>query len=356
MTTIENLKQRKEAILADNNKLRQHDLAQQLGISELELLTLTPSEQVVQLAGDPKELLQQINRMGYVMALTRNEACVHERKGVYDNLQFYGGPANMGVAVNPDIDLRFFMNKWKYMLAVVMDRGKMELLYSFQFFNASGEAVHKIFSTDKSDIEVYQQLVAEYRAEDQSPLFPLPELPAPTPPVIIPDDEVDTVAFQEEWLQLKDTHDFFGLLKKYQLNRMQALRLAPSGHSQQVAINDLKEVLGYCVKKEVPIMCFVHSKGCIQIHSGAINHLKELGNWYNILDRTFNLHLNLDLVKSVWIVRKPTDDGVVTSLELFDENNELIVYFFGARKPGKPELTEWRKAVSSLHQEEVGQG
>lgn len=356
MTTIEDIKQRKETILAGNKKLRQRDLAQQLGISELELLTLTPSEHVIQLTGAPKELLQQINRMGYVMALTRNEGCVHERKGIYDNLKFYGGPANMGVAVNPDIDLRLFMNEWVHMLAVIMDRGKMGILYSFQFFNASGEAVHKIFSTEKSNIDIYQQLVTEYRAEDQLPLYPLPTPPAVASAIVLKDEEVDTTAFQQEWLALKDTHDFFGLLKKYQLNRKQALRLAPAGHSQQVVIDDLKEVLSYCVREEVPIMCFVHSKGCIQIHSGVINHLKELGNWYNILDRTFNLHLNLDLVDSAWVVKKPTDDGIVTSLELFDENDELIVYFFGARKPGKPELTAWREAISSIDQEKVEQG
>ena len=48
-----------------------------------------------------------MHRLGYVMALTRNDYCVHERKGVYDNITFYEGAHNMGVALNPDIDLRF---------------------------------------------------------------------------------------------------------------------------------------------------------------------------------------------------------------------------------------------------------
>jgi putative hemin transport protein len=47
-------------------------------------------------------------------------------------------------------------------------------------------------------------------------------------------------------------------------------------------------------------------------------------------------------------VEKPTEDGVVTSLELFDKEGEQIVTFFGARKPGKPELEGWREIISEL--------
>lgn len=348
MTSIETLLRNKQSITNETPRIRQRDLAAQLGISEAELLTLSPDENVIQLSGDWKLLLPEIKRMGYVMALTRNEACVHERKGVYDNINFYGGPANMGVAVNPDIDLRFFMNEWVYALAVTMDRGKMGMLYSFQFFNGKGEAVHKIFSTETSDIGSYHQLVAEYRAEDQSPLFPLARRQETPPRQEAAKGDVDVEAFQQDWLNLKDTHDFFGLLKKYSLGRTDALELAPLGHSQAVPVDFLKEVLQYCAEQRIPIMCFVHSQGCVQIHTGEINQLKEMGQWYNILDTTFNLHLNMEMVKEAWIVKKPTADGIVTSLELFDEHGELIVYFFGARKPGKPELERWREAINQF--------
>jgi hypothetical protein len=43
-----------------------------------------------------------------------------------------------------------------------------------------------------------------------------------------------------------------------------------------------------------------------------------MGPWLNVLDPGFNLHLREDLIASAWIVRKPTADGVVSSLELFD--------------------------------------
>lgn len=67
--------------------------------------------------------------MGYVMVFMCNEGCVYECKGVYDNIIFYDGLVNMGVVVNFDIDLCFFMNEWVYVLVVSMDWGKMGMLY-----------------------------------------------------------------------------------------------------------------------------------------------------------------------------------------------------------------------------------
>ena len=47
-------------------------------------------------------------------------------------------------------------------------------------------------------------------------------------------------------------------------------------------------------------------------------------------------------------MRKPTEDGVVTSLELYDAYGETIAFLFGKRKPGIPELDAWRELVAEI--------
>ena len=354
MKNIDALHQAYEKIKLENPKMRSRDVARTMGISELELSALSIGKHVVLLKGDWRELLKEVIHMGPVMALTRNEHVVHERKGVYDNITFYEGAHNMGVAVNPDIDLRFFMNEWKYALAVTMERGpKFPTLYSFQFFNSRGEAVHKIYTTPKSDLSAYHNLVEKYR--DAAQEFPWDVDASPYPEVDEkPDHEIKTKEFQQSWLDLKDTHHFFGMLKKYEVTRTQAFRLAPAGYTQQVSNDSVVRMLQAASEQRLPIMVFVHSKGCVQIHTGEVRHLKQIDQWYNVLDPQFNLHLKLDAIKESWIVKKPTADGIVTSLELFDENGDLIVYFFGKRKPGIPELESWRELVQSLQGLPVG--
>jgi putative hemin transport protein len=138
------------------------------------------------------------------------------------------------------------------------------------------------------------------------------------------------------------------MLKKFDVTRTQALRLAPEGMSEQLDNEAVIRMLESAAANETPIMCFVHSPGCVQIHTGPVKQLRYYGHWYNILDPKFNLHLDTTGITSTWIVRKPTADGIVTSLELFDQEGNLIVYFFGARKPGKPELEAWRAIIDEL--------
>jgi putative hemin transport protein len=138
------------------------------------------------------------------------------------------------------------------------------------------------------------------------------------------------------------------MLRKYEVTRTQALRLAPEGMVTPVAPLAVETALQAAATQEVPIMCFVHSGGCIQIHTGEVKKLLWHGSWYNIMDPKFNLHLDTTAIAACYVVRKPTADGMVTSLELFDKNGGLIVYFFGARKPGKPELEAWRLIVEDL--------
>jgi putative hemin transport protein len=74
----------------------------------------------------------------------------------------------------------------------------------------------------------------------------------------------------------------------------------------------------------------------------------QTGPWFNVLDPEFNMHLREDGIANVWLVKKPTDDGIVTSIEVFDKEGNIIAQFFGKRKPGIPENENWRMIANEL--------
>ncbi len=331
------------ALKAQSPQMRIYDAAISLDASELELLELKLGEDVVRLSGDWKKLLSEMHRLDYVMTLTRNPHAVHERKGVYQNVSFMAG-GKMGVAVNEDIDLRFFMTDWEYAYAVKMLSGG-RTLYSFQFFNPAGKAIHKIYLTHRSSPLAYDELLKAFRAKDQlTRTVVIPGVNKAVAPAQKNAGEI--AAFQNDWLNLQDTHDFFGLLKSHGLSRTEALRFAPEGHSRRLDNATILPLLNQVSAQELPIMVFVGNTGCIQIHTGKVQRILELDQWVNIMDPEFNLHLDTSGIAEVWEVRKPTADGIVTSVEVFDAQGELIVYFFGKRKPGIPEMEAWRELVS----------
>jgi putative hemin transport protein len=99
-------------------------------------------------------------------------------------------------------------------------------------------------------------------------------------------------------------------------------------------------------------MCFVANRGIVQIHTGPIHNVQQMGPWLNIMDPTFHLHLRADHIAEAWAVRKPTKDGHVTSLEAYGRNGEMIIQFFGKRKEGNVEMPEWRALIEGLATEE----
>ena len=345
MSTVTNtLKSQWEALKAENPNLRIRNAAEQLNVSEAELVAASTGETVTRLRPDFAAILTEVEKLGKVMGLTRNDECVHERKGVYLNPDFSSPFA--GLFVGEDIDMRIFFMHWDKAFAVseTSEHGDRK---SLQFFGKDGLAIHKIYLTKDSNAEAFDALVEQFKSENQSQEETTVEVP-----LIIdekPDADIDVAAFQEAWNGLKDTHAFFGMLKKFGVTRTQALRLAPNEHfAKKVDNNAVVKMLEGAAESKLPIMCFVGNRGNIQIHTGLLRKTMWHNQWFNVMDPDFNLHLDTSKIAQSWIVRKPTEDGEVTALEIFNEMGEIIVQFFGKRKPGIPELQEWRDLAATL--------
>jgi putative hemin transport protein len=138
------------------------------------------------------------------------------------------------------------------------------------------------------------------------------------------------------------------MLQDLGAGRVQALRLIGEDWAYRVENDSFQLALNMAANAELPIMIFAGNAGVIQIHTGPVQQLKRTGPWFNVLDADFNLHLREDRIAQSWVVKKPTADGIVTSLELYDANNNQIAWMFGARKPGQPELEAWRALVGAL--------
>jgi len=338
-TLINELKEKWETLKAENPHLRIRNAAEQLGVSEAELLATNVGNGVTVLTSDFSDLVQEVVKLNKVMALTRNDECVHERKGVYLNPDFSSPHAQL--FVGEDIDLRIFISSWKFGFSVVEGDRK-----SLQFFGKDGLALHKIYLTKDSSEAEFDVLTEKYKAENQSAEIVTETVPAKATEKA--DSEIDVAGFQQAWKDLKDTHDFFMMLRKFGVTRTQALRLAPEGYATKIENSKVVNVLEDASEQQLPIMIFVGNRGIIQIHTGEVNKTLWHQQWFNVMDPDFNLHLDTTKIAETWITKKPTEDGEVTSVEVFNKEGDFIVQFFGKRKPGIPELQSWKDLVAGL--------
>jgi len=329
--------------------LRAREAAESIGVSEGEAIAAHQGAVdghllARSLRPDWLGLLQALETCGPLMALTRNDSVVHEKTGVYQKVSASG---HVGLALGEHIDLRLFFHQWHAGFAVTeaLKSGPGTAPPSLQFFDRHGVAVHKIFVREQTDLGTWHQVIAQHSDTQEARAF----VPRPAPATAAPQPAPDAAAFTAAWGAMTDTHQFFPLLKQFGVERQQGFHLVEGRYTQRAQTGTVRSLLMEAAFDGTPIMVFVGSPGCIQIHTGPVQRVEPMEvpgkTWLNVLDPGFNLHLREDLIANVWVVQKPTSDGVVTSVEAFDGQGELMAMFFGARKPGQSELAAWRHIV-----------
>ena len=362
MAAPANLAERWSALRTEQPKLQIRDAARALGASEAQLLATNLGNGVTRLQADgnqPREIMRAALDLGLVQAITRNENGVIETTGTASQFKQAGDKSDQADAKqDPEkearerniaggylggaIDLRFHFENWKYAFAVAQPGRDGKLSRSLQFFDAQGDSVHKVYVRSEAGVAVFDQLVATFRAPEQS--AQLNVLAAAPKVAEKPDASIDVKEFQLAWKEMTDVHQFAQIMREFHLTREQALRLAPAGMVERVTPEVLRTLLQNAAKDKVAIMVFLGNDGLTQIYSGKIEKTMAAGGFYNVLDPDFNLHIRDTALRSGWVVKR----GGVTSIEFFDNDGTQVLTFFGVRERGKPQPQAWNDLADSL--------
>lgn len=311
------------------------DIAAEMGISEAELTEARLGYDAVRLQDDARAILAALEAAGETKCICRNEYAVHEQVGEFTHQHLNG---HAGLVLNPRaLDLRLFLSQWAS--AFHLTDGDRQ---SIQFFDHHGDALLKVYATEQTDIAAWDALIAGHTQSEPTPLAIRPVEAAKYA------DTVDAAALESEWRAMTDVHQFFGLLRKHNLSRQQAFRAVSDDLACRIENDALPRLLGAVREEGNEIMIFVGNRGCVQIFTGALEKLLPMRGWLNIFNSTFTLHLREESVDEVWVTRKPTSDGHVTSVELFAKDGTQIAQLFGQRSEGHPEQEQWRSQVDRL--------
>ncbi|PQH30561.1 hemin-degrading factor [Raoultella ornithinolytica] len=311
------------------------DIAAEMGISEAELTAARVGHDAVRLQDDIRAIIAGLEGVGETKCICRNEYAVHEQVGQFSHQHLSG---HAGLVLNPRaLDLRLFLSQWASAFHL-SDNGRQ----SIQFFDHHGDALLKVYATAQTDMTAWEALIVGQTQADPAPLA---IRPVDTPRYAA---SADGVALENEWRAMTDVHQFFGLLRKYNLSRQQAFRLVSDDLACRIDHDALPHLLETIREEGNEIMIFVGNRGCVQIFTGALEKLAPMRGWLNIFNTTFTLHLREDSIDEIWVTRKPTSDGHVTSVELFAHDGTQIAELYGQRSEGHPEQATWRSQVDRL--------
>ncbi|MET0393958.1 MAG: heme ABC transporter ATP-binding protein [Chitinophagaceae bacterium] len=264
------------------------ETAAALGVSEAELVMTGLGNNAILLQPSIKDILKAAGELGYVTALTRNEDCIHERKGLYDQ----------------SICLQSQLDQWSIAIAVHDADNERD---SIEFFSASGTALHKIMLTPQSNRQAYDALIERFKSDVQQPVA-IEVIPHPV-----------------------------------------ALRVHDAGRLQkEFTVDDFKNLMALCSDNNIPLQVTAGNEACVQQHTGVVKNLVGMGAWYHVNDATFTLHLREAAVKSARYMVLPSAEGDVHWVTLLNQQGESILQVCGCPEPGATEPTAWREALARL--------
>ena len=324
------------------------DLAATLNISEAELMHCRIGEGGAQcVTGNIPDLLQALVRIGDAKAITRNNYAVSIQTGQYSNPQF---SSHVGAFLNPrGLDLRVFLTQWDSVFFLA-EKNKTETRQSLQFFDKHGDALHKIYVTEKTDMDAWYAVINQFTTNNCLPLNIIEKKQLPKPTI---NDEI-VQQLEHQWLSMTDVHQFATLLRNNNLSRQQAFHAVSDELAWQVSNDSLSQLLYLAHQGQNEIMLFISNHGCVQIFTGKIDKITPLKiessniQWLNISSQHFNLHIIENGIAECWVTKKPTRDGFVTSLEVFDEKGNQIIQMYGQRTEGESEQVQWHSQILSL--------
>lgn len=299
-------------------------------LTAVQRLAVGIPHRVTRLNGPFSALLHRVGELGIVTILSGNESAIQETTCVYDHRRRPSLPSQ----------------KWKYGFAVNDKDDDGKLQRSLQFFDGDGAALHKIVLHDAGALEAYRAIVKDFSAAEQTPvldIFRSRPLSANQGA-----DGIDVNALRADWARLNDTREFFAQQTEFDHLRLHKLRFAGKAFAHQVANDSVRVLLQKMADLGGTVMTLVGNASIVQAYQGKVKQILRSDVWLNIVSPDHRLRLREDHIDSVWVAKKPTADGIVTSLELFNRQGINIARFFSCTEPGRPEPKEWRDSILRL--------
>ncbi|MGR9046847.1 MAG: ChuX/HutX family heme-like substrate-binding protein [Gammaproteobacteria bacterium] len=316
-------------------------IATALRVSEAELVAAHCGHTATRLMPAWSQMVLDLQSFGKVSAKTRNAGALLQHTGHYQNIECN---RDMAIVHGHNLEAGFNFTHWHSAFAVE-EKTEHGPHHSLKFYDGQGAAVHEIRMTRHSCLSAYRSFIRNYKAPDN---FAAPLVASPLPPAPGSNDPITAEKLQRHWQTFKKVQDFSQLLTHHGLTRYQALQLAGPRFAVAIKPAVFLEFMRTLADIALPVMIYINNKGSVQIHHGSLETIKVFGATLSILNECSELHFNVSRLDSVWVVKKPLESGLLSSLELYDAQKQPIALIYGRSDDDTEEDGRWRELTETL--------
>lgn len=332
-------------------RLRPPDDQQLPNLTDVQRIALHP--QSTRLQGEFAPLMKRLATLGNLTEVTSNSSALLEKDHVSGALYLDN---EMEFSPAETMHLRIFYPQWEHGYALEEDdadgstgnTSSSGRQHSLQFFDRYGNMMHKIVLGENGDIASFRQLVSDHAAAEQLAPHLIHPRESDTEGNDDSRDRIDVDALRADWAHTHNHDDFVQRQEAFDQQRLRKLRLAGKAFAYQVANDSARVILQRMTEFGTSIMAQVGNAGIVQAYYGKIKNIRVKDSRLKIMNAGFRMQLREDHIDSIWVAKKPTTDGIITSLELFNRQGTHIASFLSKKSNGQPEPREWREAIMRL--------
>ena len=120
---------------------------------------------------------------------------------------------------------------------------------------------------------------------------------------------------------------------------------AIGSYVQPVDWDDFISFLQAAANDALPMVVYTDETRTIPVYAGIVKRMDLTPSSVSIINLCSEFHLQKDTISNIQLVQKPTAYGLVTSIALWDAQENVIALFLSSRKPDKYTSCKWRVLI-----------
>ncbi|MCS6903955.1 MAG: ChuX/HutX family heme-like substrate-binding protein [Bacteroidia bacterium] len=294
--------------------IRIKEAADILQVAEVELLVTRCGENVWRLNHNPIAILNAVAEADEVMALTRNATAVIETVGKYPEFTLED---HWLIGNNDDFHIILDSTLVHHIFGVT-DSFVGKTLQAIQFFDAAGNAIHKIYFEEASQA-TYKNIIESFLSPNQEKEIECVHYAKSHKP------EISEETAYQKWQSLKNYHRFDNLEFYLGNSLLEVVSKLNEDLARKVPTDILAQLLLGIANKDISISYIVKNTGCTQLFRGPIRNVFVKDDWLNVKDPEFNLHILKTQLESGYLVHVPLMHSYRFALVFFNKAGEIAL-------------------------------
>lgn len=135
------------------------------------------------------------------------------------------------------------------------------------------------------------------------------------------------------------------MLSLFDLNLLDSIHMMQNRWTNPITSQQLLDLIYACAKAQVNSKILSGNRGILHVLKSPIQHANQQQQLLDIVSDHYSCQLNLTYIKEVWLGKRATKQGILHSIEAFEQQGGLILQVQETLTSQQGESDLWQRCL-----------